>query len=496
MSTVKQVAKESIVSLNSGKVVGFQADGCYAWLGIPYAQAPVEALRLRGPQPLTPWTGVREATAFGPACSQVVGSSLKHEKPGFSEDCLYLNIWSPSPGKQLRPVMIWIHGGGFIQTSANMYDGAHFAADHGIVVVTMNYRLGAFGFINFGSLPGGDGIEGNLGLRDQIAAMEWVRENIAGFGGDAGNVTLAGESAGAVSVALHMLSKASTPLFHKAIVASGVANAIYEEATSRRVAALYAEELKLGANAAEELRMLPPSQLLSAQRAVSNRLPTMLPASPWFDGDLLPKSFRDSETTLTPAIPLMAGSTRDEIRLFELFPGNKSMPMKREEIAVLLEQQLGKERAGKVLAVYPANRDGRRSLGTDAIFGLPTMQFAIRHAATNPTWLYRFDARNPLIGAAHGLDLWYVWNLTGLLSAIMRGGPLLGRRKALAKRMRLHWAHFIRQGSPGEDWPALDTNSYTTKLFDLEDHDAVVSDPQANRRIAWAGEAIVPAGSS
>ena len=329
-----------------------------------------------------------------------------------------------------------------------------------------------------------------------MAAMEWVRDNIAGFGGDAGQITLAGESAGAVSVALHMLRKASTSLFHKAIAASGVANAIYEEATSRRVAALYAEELKLGGNAAEELRMLRSSQFLSAQRAVHKRLPNMLPASPWFDGDLLPKSFRSSVTTPTLTIPLMAGSTRDEIRLFELFPGNKSMPMKREEIAVLLEQQLGKERADKILATYPENRDGQRSLGTDAIFALPTMQFAIRHAETNPTWFYRFDAPNPLLGAAPGLDLWYVWNLTGLPGAMMRGGPLLGRRRALAKRMRQHWAHFIRYGSPGKDWPAFDTSSYTTKLFDLEDSDAVVSDPQANRRIAWAGEAIVPAGSS
>jgi para-nitrobenzyl esterase len=495
MSKTKSMANESVVSLNSGKVIGFQAGGCYAWLGIPYAQAPIGALRLRGPQPVTPWTGVREATSFGSACSQIVGPRLQHAKPGFDENCLYLNIWSPSPNKQLRPVMIWIHGGGFVQTSANMYDGAHFAASHDVVVVTINYRLGVFGFVNFGSLPGGGGIESNLGLRDQIAAMEWVRDNIAGFGGDLNKVTLAGQSAGAVSVSLHMLSQASTRLFHKAIVGSGVNNLIHEEATSRRIAALYAEELKLGANAAEDLRMLHPSQLLSAQRAVRKRLPNMLPASPWFDGDLLPERFRGSEATPTPAIPLMAGFTRDEIRLFELVPGDKSMPMKRQEIAILLEQQLGKERADKILAAYPANRDGQRSLATDAIFGLPTIQFAVRHAESRPSWLYRFDAPNPLLGAAHGLDLWYVWNLTGLLGAMMRGGPLLGRRKALAQRIRKHWAHFIRHGSPGGDWPAFDSNSYMTKLFNLED-DCITSDPQANRRVAWAGEAIVPAGFS
>jgi carboxylesterase type B len=199
-------------------------------------KAPIGALRLRGPQPVTPWAGVREATSFGSACSQIVGPRLQHAKPGFDENCLYLNIWSPSPDKQLRP-----------------------------------------------------------------------------------------------------------------------------------------------------------------------------------------------------AIPLMAGSTRDDIRLFELVPGNKSMPMKRLEIAILLEQQLGKERADKILAAYPANRDGQRSLATDAIFGLPTIQFAVRHAEGRPSWFYRFDAPNPLLGAAHGLDLWYVWNLTGLLGAMMRGGPLLGRRKALAQ---------------------------------------------------------------
>jgi len=221
-----------IVETRYGKVQGSKQGSISVWKGIPFAQPPTGERRFRSPQPPEPWTGVREATAFSPMAPQVqeapaglVGANRAVDLRPMSEDCLSLNIWSPGADQEKRPVMVWIHGGAFTLGSASdpWYDGTSFAANHNIVVVTLNYRLGILGFVYLKNLAGADaGYTGNCGLLDQIAALHWVRENIAAFGGDPDNVTVMGESAGAMSIGTLLGMPAAHGLFQRAVLQSSV----------------------------------------------------------------------------------------------------------------------------------------------------------------------------------------------------------------------------------------------------------------------------------
>jgi para-nitrobenzyl esterase len=386
------------------------------------------------------------------------------------------------------PVALWIYGGAFLAGSADLYDGAHLATSGDIVIVTANYRTGPFGFVNFGALPGGEELESNAGLRDQMAALHWIRDNIAAFGGDPQRVTVMGESAGSISIALLMQSLQARGLFHGAIMASGATTLIHDLEMSQRVARAYVKELQLGGDPLPKLRTVEATQLLLAQQRIGNRLRTTLPAAPWFDGELLPASPAESLATPSAPVPLLAGRTRDETRTFEILPGPPTLPLLREEVGRLLLDQLGEREGETILDSYPTGRKGRRQLSTDATFSLPTLHFAERHSQHSPAWLYRFDCRNPLFGAMHGIDLLYLWDAHGFLPMLARGGPLSGRRAELAQRFRSAWTNFVRTGSPGNDWPALDTTTRYTKLFDLEDR--VVADPEKARREVWAGRDV------
>ena len=353
---------------------------------------------------------------------------------GYDEDCLSINIWAPATEGEKRPVLVYIYGGAFITGQANPRNPAHFVRDGDVVAVTFNYRVGPLGFVNFASLAGGEGLDGNLGLRDQIAALTWVRANIAAFGGDPDCVTVFGQSAGSVSVSLLMISAAARGLFHRAIMGSGGPSLLHSAAMSRHVAALYAEELAIAGDAANALRAMPVKRLLRAQRAVARRLPGAIAASPWFDGDLLPSSLGAAMTAAHAPMPLLAGTARDETRLFELLPGPRQMPQDRADVARLLREQAPAQ-ADAILAAYPATKRGGRALATDATFAINTRHFAERHAADQPVWFYRLDAGNPLLGALHGIDCTYFWDFTGPLFAALSGGPLIGWRKALARQI-------------------------------------------------------------
>jgi para-nitrobenzyl esterase len=466
-----------------GELQGLRQGGVCAWLGVPYAQAPVGGLRFMAPQPPAPWTGVREATAFGAACPQKVMGNLKSLGPRLDEDCLTLNIWSPAADGRKRPVMVWLHGGAFLLGSARVYTGAHLAAAGDVVVVAVNYRLGVFGFVNFGEALEDEGLESNVGLRDQIAALHWVREHIAAFGGDPDRVTLAGESAGSMSVSLLMHSAQARPLFHAAIMQSGALSLIHDRETSRCVAHRYLEQLKVTTRAA--LQALPTAALQAAQTAVHQALPDTIPAAPWFDGALLPASFAAARSAPTPPIPLLAGYNRDEIRFFELWHGVADLFLSRERMGALLRRQFGPAHADRVLAAYAPGKQGDRALGTHMSFAMPTLHFAERHAAQHPTWFYRFDCGHPLLGATHAIELFYLWEMDGLLP-LLRGGPLWGARRRLAQRLRGHWLHFVRHGRPGADWPAFDPQRRSTLLFDRQDR--VQDDPEGPHRGVWAGE--------
>ena len=480
---------DPIVQTAFGAVEGETLPGLRRWLGIPYAKAT----RFQAPQQAEPWQGVRPATRFGKQCPQQYGTKVRRdvlEGPDYGEDCLYLNVYAPTGGSTgPKPVMVWIHGGAFMAGSANPHDASDLAREGDIVVVTINYRVGVLGFVNFAEALGLPSLPSNLGLRDQIAALEWVRDNIAGFGGDPDRVTICGQSAGSMSVSLLMLSPKARGLFHGAIMQSGAVSLIHDRERSIQDARRFAELLELDQGGMDRLTNMSLEQLIEAQTMVGKEIRNGIPAAPWYDGDLLPASLEESRAHDVPPVPLLAGSTRDEIRLFDLMPGD-ILPSKWEDLETLLFSQLPQDRAERILAAYPRNQKGRIALASDLSFFMPTRNFAERHARKYPTWFYRFDYAHPIAGATHGLDLTVFWPFSGLKMALARGGPNSGRRKALGERMRAHVAHFVRHGEPGGDWPAYTPETRKVHIYNLADD--LQDNPEAERLEAWAGRDVTP----
>ena len=480
---------ELIVQTTAGQVEGAALPGLTRWLGIPYARAK----RLGAPSTVDPWPDVSPAKQFGKQCPQQYGDKVRPEVlegPEFGEDCLCLNIWAPHTGSQgANPVMVWIHGGAFMAGNTNPYDASALAREGDIVVVSINYRVGVLGFVNFGEALGLPSIPSNLGLRDQIAALEWIRDNIAAFGGDPDRVTICGQSAGSMSVSLLMLSPKARGLFHGAIMQSGAVSLIHSRERSIEDARRFAELLDLDQSGFDQLATMDLSRLIEAQVAIGKELKNAIPAAPWYDGDLLPASLEAAQAHDAAPVPLLAGATHDEMRLFELMPGD-ILPTKWPDLEALLHSQLPQDQAERVVAAYPRNRRGKTALATDMHFAMPTRNFAERHSRTQPTWFYRFDYAHPIAAAAHGLDLTVFWPFSGLKMAIVRGGPASGRRKALGERMRAHVAHFVRHGTPGKDWPAYTPEHRMVRLYNLED--GLAENPDAERFAAWAGRDVSP----
>lgn len=482
-----------IVQTAAGAVEGVALPGLRRWLGIPYAGAR----RFGAPGPVEPWPGVRPATRFGKQCAQQMGGKVQAaqlDNADYGEDCLHLNVWTPAkePGGGAsgpKPVMVWIHGGAFLAGSVNPYDASALAAEGDIVVVSINYRLGVLGFVNFGDALGLPQTPSNLGLRDQIAALEWVRDNIAAFGGDPGRVTICGQSAGSMSVSLLMLAPKARGLFHGAIMQSGAISLIHDRERSIQDARRFAELLDLDQGGLDRLRNMDLVKLFEAQVRLGKELKNGIPAAPWFDGDLLPASLEEAHGHDVAPVPLLAGATRDEIVLFDLMPGD-ILPSKWAELEALLFAQLPRDHAERVLAAYPRTRKGRIALASDLTFLMPTRNFAERHARRQPTWFYRFDYSHPIAGATHGLDLTVAWPFSGLKMALARGGPNSGRRKALGERMRAHVAGFVRDGVPAADWPAYGPETRKVRIYNLQD--SLAADPEAGRFAAWAGRDVSP----
>ena len=476
-----------IVETTAGKVAGATHKGVSSWLGLPFARAQ----RFGPPLPPAPWQDTRPADQAGAQCPQhFTGSSRRasFSPPGFSEDCLNLNIWAPEgaePGS--KPVFFWIHGGAFVAGTGKSYHGEQLARDGDMVVVTINYRLGVLGFVNFGAALDDPSLPSNLGLRDQIAALRWVNENIRAFGGDPDRVTIAGQSAGSTSVSLLMLAQEAWPYFRGAILQSGAMSLIHGQAHSRDIARRYLD--LLGARDAEALRGLSLRRLFEVQAQINREQQPGIPAAPWFDGALLPPSLDAAQAAPTAAVPIIAGATREEIRLFEFIPGN-ILPTKWPELEAVLRHQLPPDAAERLLACYPRTKEGRRALASDLTFLMPTRNFAETHSRDEPTWFYRFDLDHPLVGPAHGLELTVQWRIPGILGAIARGGLMRGRLAALGERLRANWAHFVHHGKPLADWPRYEAPTRKVRLFGLSDK--VVENPDAERFVAWGGRYLSP----
>lgn len=479
--------REGLVETAQGLVRGQKTGAVWSWMGLPFAEPPVGPLRFRAPQPPRPWTGVREAsraaaTALQPGTFPEPLDGLLNQR---SEDCLFLNVWSPAADGRKRPVVVWIHGGSYETGSGDAYRG-HLLAEQGdIVFVSINYRLGALAFLNLRGLFDDERFDANVGLLDQVAALRWVKENIAAFGGDPERVTIAGESAGSGSVVSLMVMEAARGLFHGAISQSAGLTLTTDWEDSLRIAQEFAGQLGVGRDTRERLWQLPASHLLRAMHATKKTRPEGFMTRPYFDGQVLPASLEEAYARPTPNVPLLIGSNLDEHRYFTVLRV-PVLPLTRARLANTLMIRLGAQAADELLRLYPDDARGLTDLGSDLSFTMPGIHFSERHVRHAPVWRYRLDYPSPLfkLGAMHALDLFLLFPYPALISRLLlgRATPEL---KALQQRFQQHWLHFVREGRPRDDWPAYELEKRQTLLFNLSDQ--VVSDPHGERRRAWAG---------
>ncbi|MFE9851178.1 carboxylesterase/lipase family protein [Streptomyces sp. NPDC005576] len=441
-----------------GAVRGARENGVVVFRGVPYAAAPVGARRFRPPEPPERWPGVREVVAFGPTAPKrpydpPLDALLPDpEVPG--DACLNLNVWTPGPEWTGLPVLVWVHGGSLLHGSSAVpvYDGTAFARD-GVVLVSVNYRLGIEGFGVFPDAPA------NLGLLDQLAALEWVRENIAAFGGDPGLVTVAGESAGAVSIAALLAAPRASGLFRRAVLQSGAPEAPAPE-VGRRTTELLARRLGVAATAAA-LAAVEPSALLAAQSEVTrggNPLTGRDAFHIVVDGDLLP---RDPAVALREGaaggVDLLMGTNTEEYRLWFVPSGlTESVGRVRLRLALL---KFGVP--GATARLYRARRPDATpgellgALATDLLLRVPLNLLAdARAGGPGRTYLYEFGWPSPVrrLGACHALEIGFVFDTLAHPDAVALAGP--HAPQALADAMHSAWVRFAATGDPG--WAAWD----------------------------------------
>ncbi|MFN0247374.1 MAG: carboxylesterase/lipase family protein [Kofleriaceae bacterium] len=476
-----------VVETTSGRVRGKERRGIATWRGIPYATAQ----RFRAPEPVKPWAGERDAIEFGPFAMQALDPrqammSGLTDRIATSEDCHFLNVYSPgTDGK--RPVVVWIHGGAFIMGAGSqpLYDGTSFAANHDIVVVTINYRLGLFGLMFLGDVVS-DEHPGNLALLDQVAALRWVRDNIAAFGGDPNSVTIMGESAGAVSVAHLLAMPAAAGLFHRAILQSGAPGLVTR---TREEATTFARDIIGGLGLApRELSAVTADQLIGAQLQAT-RTRGLGAFTPYVDGTVIPRDPVDLvRGGSAPGVPVLLGSNRDEWALFDVFLGHALTQLVigqlREHLGPLLPPLFAKSRDAR------ADRNEQRAwvdLIGELAFRIPMIKLAEALLYHSPVWMYRFDWATKTfdgkLGAAHALELPFVWNVIDSPFAQLLLGPEAPTARSLATKMHAMWAAFIRGGNPGAAWPRYDTKRRATMIFDRES--GIADDPSGELRALW-----------
>jgi para-nitrobenzyl esterase len=470
-------AADTLLTIDAGRIRGVtetSGSPVRVFRGIPYGRPPVGDLRWKPPVPPLPWGGVKECSTFGPSCpkpSQKIILGISGPK---SEDCLYLNVWTAAHAGEKKPVMVWIHGGGFTIGSGSQatYDGLHFAAD-GAVEVTLNYRLGPFGFMAHPALSAESPlhVSGNYGLLDQIEALRWVQRNIAAFGGDPGNVTIFGESAGSVAVGCLVASPLAKGLFQRAIMESGVPANLprlrgddENDSTAEpagidiaRSAGIDNPEGSTGTTAAA-LRRLSPEQLLSTSHPRVGLFGAGRRMGPSVDGYVIPRApldmFASGEQN---NVPVILGSNADEGTLFI-----QQIPITRPAGYRIAGRQLFGAFADRVISMFPIRsaedvKPEIARLVTVAAFVAPARRAAralSRHE--NHVWLYHFTRVPPVLrehnmGATHGVELFYVFKTIPL------GVGAEDADIRLADKMHGAWLHFAETGNPNgkglPEWP-------------------------------------------
>jgi para-nitrobenzyl esterase len=495
-----------VVHTSSGRIRGVPEEGVLVFRGIPYAQPPIGSLRFRPPHKLAAWDGVRDAYTYGPASMQganpVNQTSLALSE--MSEDCLSLNVWTPATDEARRPVLVWLHGGAFLFStgSSPLFNGARLAARGDVVVVTLNYRLGLFGFLR-GKGVCGDGLDstGNEGILDQIAALEWVRDEIGGFGGDPHNVTVFGQSAGAISAAQLTIMPRARGLVHKVIQQSGGVVVRHTPEAADRVMHRLLAGAGLTPAQASQLRDLPATALLDLQQRVTSRTGGVF-YQPVADGDLIPADpFAAVAAGASRGIPLLCGTNLDETKFHRAIDPAVDTLDEGGLLARCRTIWPTADHAECIIETYRTARQGRGAdasppelwfaMANDHRFRAPLMRQAELHAAHTPqTYVYLFAWRSPArggrLGAAHGMEMPFVF---GRLDD-PRIGPLTGQGAAvqrLSGHMMDAWIAFARTGHPATEalpvWPAYTADRRATMVFD--ESVKVVDAPLEAERAVW-----------
>jgi para-nitrobenzyl esterase len=504
-----------VATTTCGKVRGVSAGGVQVFKGIPYGASTAGANRFMPPRKPEPWTDVRDATAYAGRSPQAPSGPQRPELSRVwgpvdtlpaGEDCLTLHVWTPALDNAKRPVMVWLHGGAFSYGSANSprYDGTNLAHKHDVVLVAVNHRLNVFGHLDL-SAVGGERFaqSGNVGVLDLVAALEWVRDNAAQFGGDPGNVTIFGQSGGGGKVSALLAMPGAKGLFHKAIIESGAVVRFAEPERTARLAEAVLKHYELGPNDLDKLQALPLAKLQEAIGPAQKTLPKpryplldRYNFGPVVDGKVLPAHPYDpAATALSENIPLLIGGTKDEFAIY-LAPDDVvwNRAVTEDDLRKRVSAIAGDATDG-LLAYYsramPSASPSDRLIKamTGSMFEIRSMMLGERKATQTkaPLWMYRFDWESPAFGgrlkSPHSMEVPFVFDTLSVIGEAHQkpGG------QALADRVSKTWATFARKGDPANDslpaWPAYTTDKRTTMI--LDDDCKVASDPDGEARQLW-----------
>lgn len=495
-----------VVRTASGAVRGRHEGGLAVFRGIPFAEPPVGEARFAAPRRARPWDGVREAYAFGPPPPQEPGFVQGRTAPDVpaGDDWLTVNVWTPEPDPAAhRPVMVWLYGGAYRlgHSGSPGYDARRVARDGDLVVVTLNYRVGMEGFAHI------EGAPANRGLLDQVAALEWVRENITAFGGDPGQVTVFGESAGAGSVAALLAMDRATGLFHRAI-AQSVPGTYFSDALARDIGTALAAEAGLRPTVAD-LSAVDPAKLTAAGQSLGAKMsrcadrwgqaaPTATPYAPVVDGDVLPATpWQALAAGAARDVDLLTGHNRDEFRLF-LALGDRLGQITEDQAAAALRMYApGPDGERAYRAAFPEASAGElyERVQTDWLFAMPTLRLAeARLAGGGRAHVYELTWPAPgsggALGACHGLDIPLLFGTfeadLGIL--LFAGAEPTEEARALSSRFRASWTAFARTGDPG--WPAYDGRRRPVQVLDAAP--TVAPYPEEAARRLWEGYDFAP----
>lgn len=492
---------ETIAHTRYGAVRGVTSSaGTVSWRGIRYAAPPTGERRWQAPAEPAAWEGVVDASSFGTRAPQVLtpelvppgGAEPSDADAPFGEDCLFVNVTAPADTEGPLPVLVWFHGGGYVWGSSANYigDGVALARD-GMIVVTVNYRLGALGFLRLDHLLGPQCASAvNAGLLDQIAALRWVRENIAAFGGDPDRVTIAGVSAGGKSVVNLMAAPDTRGTFQRAIVQSG-GDHVNTLAGAAELTAKLLDVLGLTTEDAAQLLTVPADVLLQAQQQIANGVRATWIWRPTVDATVLPATPTAALASgQAEGISMMAGVTQNEAGSYDV-----ADPSAADQTPRVLQEIFGDRHVG-VLATYQSSRPGadkrsvHRAIMADERYGIPTIGLLDAQSLHAPCWRYRFDAPTPGVPqdkwGFHGADVPYVWDI-GMDHAD-------AELRALSAGMRASWVAFIHGGKPDGPglpyWPEYDPAERATMVLDRLPR--VEADPHSDERQAWSGTQWTP----